>query len=199
MRRLTSEMVKFGEPLAVDVFNKEGVLLVKAGVTVGDEEKYRELRDFGFVEGDEPVPEAKVTRDPRTLLPEIGVLIADDMPLMLDMLEKNLRDMGVHRILRAEDGELALARTGRYVPDMVFLDIDMPRRDGISALKELHEEFPDLFVCMLSAHSSVQNVRSALSAGAAAFLVKPPQREKLERIVLQYVQKKLEDAGEPIA
>ena len=45
------------------------MLLVKAGVTVSDEEKYHELRDFGFVEGDAPVPEAKVTRDPRTLLP----------------------------------------------------------------------------------------------------------------------------------
>lgn len=191
MRRLTADMVKFGEPLAVDVFNREGLLLAKAGITLTDEEKYRELKDFGFVEGEAPVAVREDVVDPARVLPHLGVLIADDMPLMLDMLEKHLHSLGINRILRAEDGELALARIGRYCPDMVFLDIDMPRRDGLSALKELREEFPELFVCMLSAHSSVDNVRSALAAGASAFLVKPFHCDKLERIVMQFAARYL--------
>lgn len=191
MRRLTTDLCHFGQPLELDIYNRKGRLLVKAGLALHDEERYRELLDFGYVESDEP--ESVVTRvvDPSKLLPSLGVLIADDTPLMLDMLEKSLRDLGVERILRAEDGELALARIGRYLPDVVLLDIDMPRKDGLSALKELREEFPDLFVCMLSAHSSVQNVRTAMATGASAFLVKPFHRDKLENILLQYVEKHL--------
>lgn len=174
------------------VYNKDGQLLAGAGLTLNDEDLYRELLDFGFVEGDEPRSEpVQRAPDPRQLLAEVGVLIADDTPLLLDMLEKSLRNLGVQRILRAEDGELALARIGRYRPDMVFLDIDMPRRDGLSTLKELRGEFPDLFVCMLSAHSSVQNVRTALAAGASGFLVKPFQQTRLESVVNQFLKQRL--------
>lgn len=193
MRRLTTDLVHFGQPLPLDVFNRDGRLLAKAGYTFENELKYRELLDFGYVEGDEPVAPQPV-RDPWQLLPDLGVLIADDMSLMLDMLEKSLRGLGVERILRAEDGEIALARVGRFSPDLVFLDIDMPRRDGLSALRTLREEFPKLFVCMLSAHSSVDNVRAALGAGASAFLVKPFHRDKLEALLMQFATKRL--AGE---
>jgi two-component system, chemotaxis family, chemotaxis protein CheY len=194
MRRLTTDLVHFGQPLPLDVFNRDGHLLAKAGYTLDDEFKYRELLDFGYIEGDEPAPRVPV-REPWQLLPELGVLIADDMPLMLDMLEKSLRGLGVERILRAEDGEIALARVGRFSPDLVFLDIDMPRRDGLSALRTLREEFPTLFVCMLSAHSSVDNVRAALAAGASAFLVKPFHRDKLEGLLLQFAKKRLAGAA----
>ncbi len=192
MRRLTTDLCHFDKPLEMDVYNRSGHLLAKAGLTFTDEVKYRELLDFGYIEGEEPVVEVTPkAADPTSMLPGIGVLVADDTPLMLDMLEKNLRDVGVQRILRAEDGEFALARIGRYLPDVVFLDIDMPRKDGLTALKELREEFPQLFVCMLSAHSSVQNVRAAMSTGASAFLVKPPHRDKLESVLVQYVEKYL--------
>lgn len=141
------------------------------------------------------MPGARAEADPLAFLPQLGVLIADDTPLMLEMLEKTLRDIGIRRVLRAEDGEIALARVGRYAPDLVFLDVDMPRRDGLSALRELREEFPDLFVCMLSAHSSVQNVRGAMAAGASAFLVKPFQSAKLQSVLLQYVKRRFLDAA----
>ncbi len=174
MRRLTNDLVHFGIALGVDVFNRDGQLLARRGTILVDDMRYRELLDFGFVEGEEPPrPGSGKADDPRRRLAEVGVLIADDTPLLLDMLEKSLRNLGIQRFLRAEDGEIALARVGRYRPDLVFLDIDMPRRDGLSTLKALREAFPDLFVCMLSAHSSVQNVRAALAAGASGFLVKP--------------------------
>jgi two-component system chemotaxis response regulator CheY len=190
MRRLTTEMVHFGIALGLDVYNKDGHLLAKKGLLLEDEMRYRELLDFGYVDGEEPLPE-KVEKVPsdRQRLAEVGVLIADDTPLMLDMLEKSLRNLGVERILRAEDGEMALARVGRYRPDLVFLDIDMPRRDGLSALKALRAEFPGLFICMLSAHSSVQNVRTALAAGASGFLVKPFQQARLEAVTKTYLER----------
>ena len=97
MRRLTTDLVSFGKPLPFDVFNKEGRLLVRAGLVCEDEEKYRELLDFGFIEGEEVVVQIPKAADPGKLMHHIGVLIADDTPLMLDMLEKNLRNLGVER------------------------------------------------------------------------------------------------------
>jgi len=190
MRRLTTDLVHFGEPLPMDIFNQAGQLLVKAGRVMDDEDLYRELLDFGFIEGEETPAEKKPRApDTRRLLAEVGVLVADDNGLMRDIMSKSLRGLEVQRILRAEDGEIALALAGRYRPDIVFLDIDMPRRDGISALKVLREEFPDLFICMLSAHSSMENVRAALGAGASGFLVKPFQSNRLESILNQYLDK----------
>jgi two-component system chemotaxis response regulator CheY len=78
-------------------------------------------------------------------------------------------------------------------PNLVFLDIEMPRRDGLAALKELRREFPKLFICMLSAHSSVQNVRAALAAGASGFLVKPFQQVRLQGVLDQFLQRALSE------
>jgi two-component system chemotaxis response regulator CheY len=193
MIRLHTDLICIGEPLPTDVFNKDGQLLVRAGLSVEDEDLYRELLDFGFIEGEAPEPShTGKNKVPERLLPEIGVLIADDTPLLLDMLEKSLRNLGLERIQRVGDGEMAVSKVGQLRPDMVFLDIDMPRRDGISALKLLRGEFPDLFICMLSGHNSVQNVRSALAAGASGFLVKPFKQQKLQSVVEQFLQKKAE-------
>jgi two-component system chemotaxis response regulator CheY len=194
MRRLTSDLLHhFNKPLPQDVYNKHGQLLVKAGKILDDEDTYREMLDFGYIEGETPeVDKTQIGSDPRQLLADMGVLIADDTPLLLDMLEKSLRNLGFTRIIRVSDGEMALSKTGQYRPDLVFLDIDMPRRDGLSTLKELREEFPHLFVCMLSAHSSVGNVRAALTAGASGFLVKPFQQVRLEGVIDQFLQKHTE-------
>jgi two-component system chemotaxis response regulator CheY len=181
MRRLTRDLAPPGEPLPQDVFNRAGQRLAESGSTPGSERLYRELLDFGFVSG--------APGDPAPHPADAGVLIADDTPLLLDMLEKSLRNLGLRRILRAEDGELALARVSRYRPDLVFLDIDMPRLDGLTVLKTLRRDLPDLFICMLSAHSSVQNVRAAVAAGAAGFLVKPFQQVRLESVVSQFLKR----------
>jgi two-component system chemotaxis response regulator CheY len=170
-------MAQVGKPLTQDVYNKAGQLLVKAGDPLDST-----VLDFGYVNDAEAVSgdAASVQRG------DIGVAIADDTPLMLDILEKSLRSLGFKYILRLQDGEDALNGVRRYRPDLVFLDIDMPKLDGLSALKEIRKECPHLFVCMLSAHSSVQNVRAALAAGASGFLVKPFQQARLQSIVDQF-------------
>ncbi len=189
MLHLHTDLVHIGQPLPMDVFNKDGHLLACAGMVIADEDLYRELLDFGYIEGEAPASEDDPkAQDPARLAPQVGVLIADDTPLLLDMLEKSLRNLGLQRIQRAGDGEMAVSKVGQLRPDLVFLDIDMPRREGISALKELREEFPELFICMLSAHNSVQNVRGVLAAGASGFLVKPFQQQRLQSVVEQFLR-----------
>jgi two-component system chemotaxis response regulator CheY len=185
MRRVSNDRLQLGITLEFDIFNKTGALLAPAGTVLNDAARYRELLGFGFVEG----PPPPTPTSPQALLADIGVLIADDNDLMRDILQKSLRSLGIPHILQAEDGEIALARIPRYLPDLVFLDIDMPRRDGLSTLKALRQDFPDLFVCMLSAHSSMENVRAALGAGASGFLVKPFQSNRLKSVIKQFIDK----------
>ncbi|EGW53633.1 response regulator transcription factor [Candidatus Endoriftia persephone] len=156
-------------------------------MVIDDEELYRELLDFGYVVAEVEEKDDTQAEQSVTSAMDYGVLIADDTPLMLDTLENHLKAIGFIRILRANDGEIAMAKVGRYRPEVVFLDIDMPRRNGLEALEILREEFPDLFICMLSAHSSLDNVRTALSKGASGFLVKPYQRTRLEHILNQFL------------
>jgi two-component system chemotaxis response regulator CheY len=187
LKRLHDALLSFGKPLSQPIYCNKGQLLANTGMVIDDEELYRELLDFGYVVAEDEEKDDTQAEQSVTSAMDYGVLIADDTPLMLDTLENHLKAIGFIRILRANDGEIAMAKVGRYRPEVVFLDIDMPRRNGLEALEILREEFPDLFICMLSAHSSLDNVRTALSKGASGFLVKPYQRTRLEHILNQFL------------
>ncbi|EGV51793.1 putative response regulator [endosymbiont of Riftia pachyptila (vent Ph05)] len=187
LKRLHDALLSFGKPLSQPIYCNKGQLLANTGMVIDDEELYRELLDFGYVVAEVEEKDDTQAEQSVTSAMDYGVLIADDTPLMLDTLENHLKAIGFIRILRANDGEIAMAKVGRYRPEVVFLDIDMPRRNGLEALEILREEFPDLFICMLSAHSSLDNVRTALSKGASGFLVKPYQRTRLEHILNQFL------------
>jgi two-component system, chemotaxis family, chemotaxis protein CheY len=126
-------------------------------------------------------------------LADVKVLIVDDTTLLLDVVEKSLRNLGLVNITRARDGEEALQQAHAWRPHLVFLDIEIPRPNGLEALKALKATQPDIFVCMLSAYSSVKNVRAALAAGASAFLVKPVHEGRLAHVVQQFQQGRRSD------
>ncbi len=124
------------------------------------------------------------------------VLVADDAPIAVDLLCGQLRQFGYERLKIARDGEEAVYQTAALRPDLVFLDIDMPRKTGLVALREIKSFLPDTFVCMLSAHSSATNVRTALQAGANGFLVKPCQLARLQHVLNEFRKRWTSTAGE---
>lgn len=78
---------------------------------------------------------------------------------------------------QAEDGQDALDQIERLeevnsAPDVVLMDLQMPRRDGISAIEELSRRFPTVAVVALTSHSNPARVRSALQAGAIGYVLK---------------------------
>ena len=83
------------------------------------------------------------------------ILIVDDEESILKTLAGILEDEG-YKTLTAGDGVEALAVAQREVPDLVMLDIWMPRMEGLETLQRLKELYPELIVVMMSGHGTIE-------------------------------------------
>ena len=100
------------------------------------------------------------------------ILIVDDSRLVRIKLKAELFDRG-HTVIEARDGEEALVRIQKQSPDAVFLDIILPKLDGISVLRRLHAARPQLPVTVLSTAATEENIAAAEECGALLFIRKP--------------------------
>jgi DNA-binding NtrC family response regulator len=108
------------------------------------------------------------------------VLIVDDDPVQRRLLDNMVRRFG-HEPVIAESGEQALAlMTGGERCDCVVLDLVMPDLDGLGVLARLHDAGINVPVIVQTAHGGIDNVVSAMRAGALDFVVKPVGAERLE-------------------
>jgi DNA-binding NtrC family response regulator len=110
------------------------------------------------------------------------VLIVDDDPVQRRLLEAMVERFG-YRTLLAEGGDAAarlLAGPQAANVDCVVLDLVMPDLDGLGVLARMREEGLDTPVIVQTAHSGIDNVVSAMRAGAADFVVKPAGAERLQ-------------------
>lgn len=100
------------------------------------------------------------------------VLIAEDEALIRLDLAEMLAEQGFQVVGQADDGEQAVAMAAELRPDLVIMDVKMPRKDGIDAAAEIMaaQIAP---VVMLTAFSQLDLVQRARDAGAMAYLVKP--------------------------
>lgn len=107
-------------------------------------------------------------------MPAPLLIIADDDPLLLGLLEHKLTGAGF-RVETAEDGRAALDRIAESRPAAVVLDAMMPVLDGFEALRRLKadEGLKDIPVVMLTALRQEEHVVGALKMGAADYLPKP--------------------------
>ena len=106
------------------------------------------------------------------------VLVAEDEALIRMDLVELLTELGYDVVGQVADGQAAVDRTRELRPDVVFLDVAMPRRDGLSAAEEIIAEglAP---VVMVTAFSEQETVRRAVDAGVLGYLVKPFGRSDL--------------------
>jgi len=102
------------------------------------------------------------------------ILAVDDVPANLDIVRMRLEAHG-YEVVTAADGLEAIARAKESEPDLVLLDVMMPKLDGISALKQLKEDSALRFVpvILLTAKSDTADVVAGLEAGADDYLTKP--------------------------
>jgi two-component system chemotaxis response regulator CheY len=117
------------------------------------------------------------------LLNNLSVLIADDLPMMRQLLASILRSLGVTQIDEVSNGDDVVAAYHNKPPDLLFLDISMPVKNGLETLKEIIAIAPNAFVAMVTAHSSIDHVKSSLELGAKGFVVKPYSMGKIEDIL----------------
>lgn len=119
----------------------------------------------------------------------LKVLIVDDSQIMRDVLSKFLGNYNLEIVGTARDGEEAVALFRELNPDLVTLDITMPKIDGLAALKEMKKIRDDAQIIIVSAINDKSIVLKALDAGAALFINKPVSeaavRSAIEKVVGQ--------------
>jgi len=106
------------------------------------------------------------------------ILIADDEPNVRRTLSSTLRLEG-YETLPAADGDEAVQLARARPVDAAILDLQMPKMDGMEALRRIRKERPDLPVLILTAHGSVAAAVEAVRAGAFDFLEKPPSTDRI--------------------
>jgi PAS domain S-box-containing protein len=113
---------------------------------------------------------------------QIRVLIAEDNGVFGEILGELLEAAGYTIVGRAADGLEAVAMAEAMRPDVVLMDIQMPKIDGIEAAQRIYESCPTPVV-VLSAHDAPDLVERASQAGAGAYLVKPVTAGEMERAI----------------
>ncbi len=114
----------------------------------------------------------------------ITVVIADDHALMREGTRQILEDQpGLQVVGEAEDGEEAVALVSRLHPDVVLMDIAMPKLNGIEATRLIKKTSPSTSVLVLTAYDDDQYIFALLDAGAAGYLLKNVRGEELAQAV----------------
>jgi len=104
---------------------------------------------------------------------KINVVLADDHSLVRAGLRMILESIPeVHVIGEAEDGLKLLELIGQLQPQIVLVDIAMPKLNGLKAAERISQDFPGVRVIMLSMHQDEEYVRQALKVGAAGYILK---------------------------
>ncbi|MBI5742948.1 MAG: response regulator [Elusimicrobia bacterium] len=110
------------------------------------------------------------------------LLAADDDPSILNILSRFLSSLG-YEVLTAEDGARAVELARERKPDIVLLDILMPKKDGIAVLKELIAEMPGTGFVMITGNDDEEVARASLKIGAFDYIEKPVNLEQLGNIL----------------
>jgi two-component system chemotaxis response regulator CheY len=112
-----------------------------------------------------------------------AVLIVDDDPFIRRLIATTLEDVSGFDLIQAADGEEALVLADENQPKIVFLDIDMPKLDGLAACRALRERESLAHTRIVMLTAGVQHERAAHDAGADLFLTKPFSPLDLLRLV----------------
>ncbi|CAG9607811.1 response regulator [Pseudoneobacillus rhizosphaerae] len=118
----------------------------------------------------------------------LRVLICDDSILIRKKLRETLEMFGCKEILEAENGNVAVEVVKASNPDLILMDIVMPDKDGIEALKEIKELQPNAKVVMASSVGTNDLLKSAIKNGAYDFIQKPISHDAVQNILTKVLK-----------
>ena len=119
-------------------------------------------------------------------LAKLSYLIVDDVTSIREFLRQSLFQLGANEVHEASNGIKALEAYNTFLPDIVFLDIELPDMNGNDILKQMKARKHDSFIVMVSAHNSVDNVKKSISNGASGFIVKPFSPQKISTVLNKF-------------
>ncbi len=111
------------------------------------------------------------------------LLIVDDAVIMRMRIREIAREAGWTVVGEAANGQEAIARFRELTPDLVTLDIVMPVKDGVTALREIRQEYPGARIIMVSAVDQREKLMECIRLGALDFVVKPFNKASLTDVL----------------
>jgi DNA-binding NarL/FixJ family response regulator len=114
----------------------------------------------------------------------IRVLLADDHPVVREGLRGMLAaEPGIEVIGEAASGDEAVAVTRALCPDVILMDLRMPRGDGVSAITRIRSDLPEARIMVLTTYDTDADILRAVEAGATGYLLKDTPRAELVRAI----------------
>jgi two-component system chemotaxis response regulator CheY len=119
---------------------------------------------------------------------DLKVLICDDSILARKQIKDIISADGIPTFYEASDGQGAIDMYKEYKPDIVFLDIVMPKKDGNIAIEEIMSFDPDATIIICSSVGTQSLLKCALEAGAKDFVQKPIDPQQVLDIVNKFLE-----------
>ena len=117
----------------------------------------------------------------------IKVLLADDQFSILEGIKAILEhEPGIEIVGTAKDGQTAIAQVKKLRPDILLIDIEMPKMNGITATKYIRKYLPDTKIIVLTSHNDQDYIAEALLAGASGYLLKDSLIKDLKQAIYAF-------------
>ncbi len=118
---------------------------------------------------------------------ELKILVCDDSILARKQLKDIIKTLGDPSFFEASDGQKAVDMYKEINPNLVFLDIIMPNKDGNDAIKEIIEYDPNATIFIASSVGTQTQLKSALENGAKDFVQKPLDSNQVINLLEKYI------------
>lgn len=116
--------------------------------------------------------------------PPLRILIVEDDPMMQLGLEQSLNDYPAFEVVgQASDGYAGVELALQLQPDIIVMDIGLPRLDGIAATQQIRAKLPNVRVVVLTSHKTEAEIIAALSSGADAYCIKGADVDRLVQAI----------------
>lgn len=118
------------------------------------------------------------------------LLLVDDEPIIRRGIKSlaNLHDIGISEVFEAQNGLEAIETTKLKKPDIIIMDINMPDMDGLSASAMIKQEFPEVFIIILTGYDYFEYAQNAIRAKVDDYILKPVSKTDIEHILVKIIK-----------
>ena len=118
------------------------------------------------------------------------LMIVDDSNIIRNRIERSLRDLNIEVVATANNGEVAIQLFKEHHPDLITMDLTMPKVDGLECIQQIKALSADVSILVVSALSDRKTGLKALQYGAPGFICKPFTEEQLVLALGKLIQQK---------
>lgn len=118
----------------------------------------------------------------------LRILLADDHALFRDGIASLLTAWDMEVVSQVGDGVEAVRETGELQPDLVLMDINMPKLNGLEAIRQIKDQWPEIKVVMLTASEDDEDLFEAIKSGAQGYLLKNIHSQEFSKLLAGLAQ-----------